>query len=357
MFNNDETPSWFIDWINKTFVLLNDVDYITSIVFDWWDYVDYTVSGKIITLSDAPRYSIRVDYYTTTSNTPTYSYETFWDIKERIWEELGQTADSINFSDKIIGRKVNATIRLILKGRVTSLLDTNRIYRAWNIWFLNDKTFYKIQWWWLSTWVFNVWDTSLPCTTESLLSSWFVQIWQEIISYSSKTDTTLEWCTWNLQSHLANETISQLYPLPIVADKPSNLYLIDVKTNRRTEIPYNEDISYNTCYEILNFGQQKLLRILWVQKDRIVEAKYTKIFTDLVNDTDLSPFPDNYWTEVVALLASWEMAFTKMLPNAQPILVEAYTHLQNMFQDFTNATSKIKQSIKPQAYKFTSIRR
>lgn len=357
MFINDEIPSWSIDWINKVFVLLNDVDYITSIVFDWADYVNYTVTGKIITLSDAPTISITVDYYTTTINTPTYSSETFGDLKERVWEELWQTSDSINFSDKIVWKRVNAMIRKVLKGRVTSLLDPNRIYRAWNIDFLYNKTFYKIQWGWLTTDVFYVWQTSLPCTTDSLLWNWYVQVWQEIIKYTSKTSTTLEWCTGNLQEHLANETVTQLYPLPIEADKPSNVYLIDTKDNRRTEIPYNEEIMFATCYEILNFSQQKLVRILWIDDWSIIEVKYNKIFTDLVNDIDLSPLPNDYGTEVVSMLTAWEMAFTKMLPNANPILIESYTHLQNMYQDFTNATSKVKQSIKPQAYKFSSIRR
>ena len=60
--------------------------------------------------------------------------------------------------------------------------------------------------------------------------------------------------------------------------------------------------------------------------------------------------PEDYGKTVLAYLVAGQFAFEKGMPNAQPILLSAYSSLQNMYQDFSNETIITKQKIVPVSY-------
>ena len=125
-----EIPSGAINGVNKVFTLLNTPTQIDDVFMDGAIYTSFSIVGNILTLTDAPTLSLFVDYSTGITFIPATSSVTFGDIKAKVWSLLGQKPSSTNFSDTIIGDMINLTIRSILRGRITSLLDPNRIYRA-----------------------------------------------------------------------------------------------------------------------------------------------------------------------------------------------------------------------------------
>jgi len=87
----NEVPTWTIDWVNKVFTFLNDIDYITTLVFDWAEYTTFIVDSinkNLVTLVDAPTVSIYADYYPIASTVVVDSTVTFWDIKNKVWNLL-----------------------------------------------------------------------------------------------------------------------------------------------------------------------------------------------------------------------------------------------------------------------------
>ena len=67
-FVSKEVPTGAINGINKTYLLLNPVDYINEIFVDGVVYTTFSLVGNVLTLTDAPSASIFVDYYTGTNN-------------------------------------------------------------------------------------------------------------------------------------------------------------------------------------------------------------------------------------------------------------------------------------------------
>jgi len=343
-----EIPTWTIDWNNKTFTLANIPSQVDDLWLDWAIYVDFIINWNILTLTDAPTYNLFIDYDIASVNPITTSQDTFWDIKQEIWDLLWQTSNSTTFSSAKLWKKINSKIKEVLRWRITSLLDLNRIYRCWAISFMTNTFYIRTAWMNVMTDVLNVWDTEAICSTVNLYPAWYVMINWEIIKYTSLTSTTLEWVSWNVIKHYGGEKITQLYEMPWDMEKPNEVYYMS--WNEKIEIPFSDTETPWVCYNII--WTKKLLKIIWLEYNKIIRIDYTKVLYNLVNDTDLCVLPDNYGTEVIAPLIAGNYALTRGIPTAQSILLNWYTNLQNMYQFFTNKITITKQSIKPQSYKF-----
>lgn len=349
-----ETPTWTIDWVNKVFTLLNTPEFIDDIFFDWAIYTTFTLVGKVITLVDAPTVSLFVDYESVPDVVVVDSTITFWDIKNKVWNLLGQKSTSTTFSDSIVWDEINYTARQVLKGRVKNLLNPNQIFRAGKLWFIEGKLNVRIQAWSKLTEELEIWDIVALMDTTNVLTSWHVEIWGDIISYNGKISTELQGVLWQTVKHLVPEKVNQLYEMPTAMDKPSQVYkIVDWQTY---EIPLKNENNQTVYYEIIRTGTLILLKIVWLDQDDLVEVNYQSKFTDMWADTAVNPLPENYWISVLAYLVAGWLAFEKWLPVSERILTRGYWNLQNMYQDFTNETQVIKQSIRPKHYKFRTLR-
>lgn len=352
-----EIPTGTIDWVNKVFVLANTPDFIDDIFFDGAIYTSFSLIWNILTLTDAPEYSLFVDYETWWSEPFTTTSITFWDIKSEVWRLLWQKSTSTTFSNEVVGDEINEIFEQIVKWRVTSKLD-DRVYRAWKLWFIEQATSIRIKWGSALTAILNVWDTSLSCDTTNLLPSWYVEIWGEIVKYTWVTSTELTWISWNILEHNIGEAIVQLYELPTNLDKPEIVQkIIKWVQIRKSNIPLNNDDNYSIYYQLLRTWNTKLIKIVWLQNDDLVKITYTIRYSQLVNDSDVCILPDTYWKTVVAKIVAWGLWYDKWLMNAERILNSWYKNLMNMFQYFTNETNVIKQNISAKAFWFTSIKR
>jgi len=350
-----EVPTWAIDWVNKTFTLLNTPAYIDDIFLDWSIYTTFTLVDKTITLVDAPTVSLFVDYESTIAEIVVDSTITFWDIKNKVWNLLGQKSTSTNFSDSIVWDEINHIARQVLKGRVKNLLNANQIFRAGNLWFTESKVNVRVQAWGKLNTALLTWDIVALCDTTNLLTSWYVEIGGDTITYSWKIATELQWVLWQTVDHLVAEKVLQLYPMPLAMDKPSKVYkIVDWE---EYEILLRDENNQSVYYEVLRSWTQILLKIVWLSQDDLVEVNYQAKYSDMWVDTDVNPLPENYWISVLAYIVAGWLAFEKALPTSERILTRGYWNLQNMYQDYTNTTQVIKQSIRPKHYRFNTLRR
>lgn len=351
-FVNDEVPTWLINWVNKVYILLNTPSQMVAVNMDWANYVAYVLVGNVLTLTDAPTVSITVDYITGATIIPATTDITFWEIKAEVWALLWQKSTSTNFSDTRVWRKINEVIRKVWRGRITSLLDPNRIYRAGSLWFTNWQINLRYRGGSSLNTALNVWDVSASCDTTYMLSNWYVEIGWDIVKYTSSTASTIDWVIGQTIEHLEGEKVVQLYEVPIDFERPNKLWLI--KNDLwycKMEIPYDDTNTIFTSYHIVRVWSKPLIAIRWLSNDNLIEVQYVKSISDMSDDTTVNPFPDDYWLTVIANLVAWEFSFKSWMPNSQQILVDWYDNLQNMYQFYTNTINIIKQTIRPISYR------
>lgn len=337
-----EIPSWVIDWVNKVFTLLNDVDYISDVYYDWVITTDFTRVDKVITLTYAPTLSIFVDYNTTTADSIVSTTCTFWDIKEKVWALLWAKSTSTNFSDTIVANEINLQGRTAWKGRMVNKLNPSQIFRAWYMYFKDKSYVIRVK-------ADNVpltadvavWDTTIDLVTDNLLWAWYIELWWDYIKYTSTSATQLLWVSGITIEHLIWEEVAQLYEAPLLIDKPSSVEKIT--TGKSYDIPYN---LWNIRYEVIKYTET-LIKIVWLEVWDIVRVNYIEQYSNMGLDTDNCPFPEEYWISVLAYLTAGALGYEKWIPNSQYILNSWYNSLQEMYSDIWNETNIVVQSIKP----------
>ena len=357
----NEIPKWTIDWANKVFTFLNDIDYITQLTFDWAEYTSFVVDSvnkKQVTLTDAPIVSIYADYYVATVIASWSDECTFWDIKSKVWALMGQTSNSTNFSNTIVWDEINLRGREIWKGRVVNKLNPRQIYRAWNTDYRNATSNIRIKAWSILTAVFNLWDTEALMDTTNVLWAWYMEIGGDIIKYTSIISTQIEWTSGQTIDHLVWEKAIQLYELPANIDKPTEVFVIcKGQEARKKPIPLDMEEQFNIWYKVIKSNWKTLLKINGLQNDDLVTVKYVTKFTNMDDNSNECPFPEDYWIRVLAYIVAGTLWYDKGLLNSEQHLNGWYGALNEMYGDFNDITNVIKQKIRPQAYSFSSLRR
>lgn len=358
-FINDEVPTGLINSSNKVFTLLNTPSQMVSVEMDGANYVNYVLVGNILTLTDAPTTSVYVDYFTWAIPVPVTSSVTFWDIKAKVWNLLGQTSRSTTFSDTIVWGKINNVIRELCKWRYVALWGSYRWrlqawqeYRCWKLWFLEGKFMVKVYNNPRLSQIYNVGDTTLTISdTSNMLSAWYVQIWGDIFSYTSKSSTQLLWVVGGTIEHLETEPVIQLFETPLEMSKPNSVSGISRDTNsQEIEIDEDEDETFTTYWKLERTGNKQLIKIVWVVTWSLVRIEYTKMVTNLSENADICVLPEDYWITVVAYLVAGELWSEKMMPMSSTHLAMWCAKLQVMFGDFSNTKTITKQKLRATSY-------
>lgn len=134
-------------------------------------------------------------------------------------------------------------------------------------------------------------------------------------------------------------------------DKPSSVTFIPPYPNTTAiPLPYLTQSGQAAYYQVIRTNALRLIKISGVQNQSVVDINYQIMATNMTSDTDLCILPEDYGITVLAYLVAGQFAFEKGMPNAQAILLSAYSALQNMYQDFTNDIIITKQKIAPTAY-------
>lgn len=109
-------------------------------------YVTFSVVGQVITLADAPSVSLFVDYSTTETQVGGSQSVTLDKIQTEVYRLMAQKANSpssTTFDTDRVRDAINDTVELVCTGRVTSLLDQNRTYRAGRLDFMEVPASYR----------------------------------------------------------------------------------------------------------------------------------------------------------------------------------------------------------------------
>ena len=346
-----EVPSGAINWVNKVFTFLNNVSQIDDLWVDNVIYTSFVVSWNQVTLTDAPTLSIYADYLTAWSEVPVTTDITFWDIKSKVWALLWQKPTSINFSTDIVWDEINTQSLEVWRGRVVNILSPQQIIRAGDLWFQEWKFTTRIKAGWIATELVNVWDTEISTETANLNPTWFVLLWGDIIQYTGITSTQLTWVSGITTEHYVWDKIIQVYPVPANFETMMKMEKVITSSDwiYYSEIPLN---TWRVSYQIMRVWSDVYLKIDWLSNNDEIRITYTKKYEDLVDDTDITPFPDKYWINVIAYLVAGNLAYDKGMPTSERLLNRAYGNLRTMYQYYTNETKVIKQKIMPKHYSF-----
>lgn len=235
----------------------------------------------------------------------------------------------------------------VWRGRVTSKIN-GQIYRAGKLWFTEASTSVKsVPYSTVGTTV-NPGDPAVTCDTTYFLPSGYAQLGSDVISYTSKSATQLLGVSGITQSYVGN--VYQLFEMPTNMERPNYLNAINVSGQiTRSPIPLSDDDTKTFYYQVVHTGNKILLKVVGLDQGKIVEIKYTRKLYDMASDTDVSPFPDSYGTEVISQLVAGEMGMVRGIPTAQSILVNGYGNLRDMYSFYMNESNEVKQSIKPVA--------
>lgn len=338
-----EVPVWVIDWVNKVFTVLNDIDKVDDLWLDNIIYINYTFVWKILTLTDAPISALFLDYLPVSAVLQADTTITLWNVKNSIWNNLWTTSISTTFTSDVLNNEINSLISDIYRWRVHNLLNW-RIYRAWKLNFINWTSKYRYIENIGITVEASIWDTIIQMETAWLESSWVLLINWDIITYTSITATQIQWVSWITLKYLVWDIAKVLYKMPSNFDKSTLVY------KNWVEIIFKADERASLFYNILKSWITTYIKAYWFQKDDILEIEYVKNHTPITDDLTIFPIPDRYWLSVIANIVSGSLWYKKGIPNSQEQLNFWYTQLQAMFQYYTNDINVIKQSIKPISY-------
>lgn len=351
-----EIPNWQINWENKIFELKYNALHLDDIWLDWAIYTNYTFESNIITLNDAPKHSVLVDYFPEWSKIEVQTDVKLWDIKKEILRLLWQKETSPVFTGDVLRLNINSVSYNVWKWNVINILN-NEIIRAWNLKFQNSFYSFRTKKSSSLTKELKVWEQSLEANSSNLNKKWYVLIWADIINYKWNNWNFLNWLSQIDTNHDAWEKILQLYELPIDTEK-----VISVKKIITTDNGINElEINYKDWwvnFNILNDfkKEKKLININWIWEWVDIRVEYVSEYPNLILDEDFCPFPKNYWLTVIAPLTAWILAYNNSLPMSESLLNIAYANLKEMYLYFNDDLRITKQKIIPSRYRFNSIR-
>jgi hypothetical protein len=290
--------------------------------------------------------------------------KTFWDLKSKVWDLLGQRSTSINFSSAKVGEALNQRILDFLRGKIKSVLQENKTYSCGKLWIAEGSSYIRTIANTSLSQAYTPGNTTLYCSCVNLLSSGYVQIWGQIFQYTSKDawNTHLQWVTSvdSVNATLASwDTVVQLYTMAANFEKPKEVTLVDeVSGTKIVELALNKKGTYTAYYEIRKTASGvSLMNFIGVDSNSLLKIQYSSIYTPLVNDTDICPIPDHYGESCIAFLVAWEMWLDKGIPKAQNILARAYANIETAYWFFNSESSKPKTFIRPQVYSFNAIRK
>ena len=343
-----EIPSWVIDWINTTFTFLNDIDYITSLYVDGAIYIDFIREwARTVILTDAPTSTIFGDYYTADSILPIETNTKLWDVKTKIWRLLGQQSNSVNYNSEVLNEEINDFMQNLWRGKVINPI-TKQYIRTWDMYFQENFYSFRISKDSVTTAPVAIWDTSIAMSTVWLAGAGWVMIWGDYIKYTSTTTTSIEWVSGITTSHNEWVVVKPLYAVPENYDMLIEMDEVSYQYSWVSYTPIETD--GRVSFDVLRIGGIPVLEIKGLAYDTIVRTKYITKYVDMSDDNEDFKLPDRYGTSAIAPIIAGELAYDKMLPQAERLMNKGYEKLLEMVDFYTRKTkNKTKFRAKPYA--------
>ncbi len=232
---------------------------------------------------------------------------TLWQIKTKIWQEMEVNSDSTTYNDNRLRDMINEVSREILEGKVADELTWK--YIQWNILDFNKwKTAFEVLPPKSLEKEIEIDDDEIYFNTEGYPDVWAVLIGDEVVEYSGKDADKITNCKGILSKHKVGTIIRPLYVLPRDLWKPLRMYKVINESEIETLYRDNEN-RLSRYYEI----KEGYILTYWLKSGYTQYLEYTKVYEDLVNDTDESILPDSISMNILPFIAWGRMIKDEVL--------------------------------------------
>lgn len=342
----EEPLTWIINWVNKIFTISQTPVTNGLFLFKNWvaqtNGVDYTLSWTTVTFTDAPLVwdttLAKVIYELTSWGWWAWTL-TLTEITDKIYKKMWIKSDSTVFDrQSIIIPRLNAVIADICAGQVTNIFDKNITYKSGFLRFLAKKYFFSTKSPIPLTSNAPTWSAILYLDTSTLDTSWAIIIWEDVISYTWKTATSLTWVSWVSTNHFIWDKAEQVYKLPTDAWKNFNLQYLN--SSKTYPVTFQDDRAPKEFqpYFTLKFDSSytdEFIYVKWLDNWAFMFDYYAKS-VDLVADWDTSILIDRFMEAVAIPLTAWLALFSQYWDDilgkrGQWLIQDAYHSLQSLY--------------------------
>ena len=278
---------------------------------------------------------------------------TLSEIVARVYHHLGVDDDSTTYTKSIrVVPKINDVVAQICRREYKNLLKQNMI-KGGDLRFLRKQSF--IQRYDSKPLLANVAPGQTTLTAPANIprpSNWYLYLNGEVLQYWPISGNTIFLSTPTQQKAEKTDRIYVVYKIPAEADDTFELYRI-IDDGRLIDTHYADfrypadadeywtivwDLNTSENYVRLNFHNSERKHNFWLF--------YYKKSTKMVNDSDYCILPDDYWTELVAHLAAWELLYeTEQNKASEAFLNQWYWALQEFYNKFSTFNKDFRKAI------------
>jgi len=285
----NETLNWVVDWINKEFATLNNIDKIEEVYVWWVAYRAVTFVDNVVTFADAVPVGVAqptIDYFEVGLPTPTVTSDvTFLNLIDEVYDILWSNNTSPVFKLDIVKRYINKWIQKIKNEK-----------------FFKDKissyTFNKAKDWstiWYDANTITITNSNyIPAQGAVVLWGWAFVEYSTYSNWVFGATAGYTYKNW--------DDVNICYKLPTWVQKVAELLVwwksLTYKDNREWNW-----INWFTIFYSL-WGDRYIA--LPNSDEVIITVKYITPTSIYVNDTDLVDIMYEY-SDVVALYASYKL--------------------------------------------------
>lgn len=270
---------------------------------------------------------------------------TFNDIITAVYYKMSQKTTSTTYDlTSLVKPKINSVISQICRGEYTNVLD-NSILRGWKLPFLEAKKQYQRYIPAKLTALLTAGDTEINIDTTNYETTGAVIVKWNIINYTWKSATQLTWCT-NVLVTTETETVYPLYSFPWDIERPFNL---TIWNDWEQDFSFSDERENNRYveYYTIRYDNENIpyldIRYSW---EALFWLKYNRVVTDLVDNTDETILPNNYWLDVVAPIVAGELLRDKeQMEHSQALLSNGYKKLKDMYSYYSRDIKDIRKKI------------
>lgn len=345
-----ETPTWTINWVNTTFLTVNNIDKIWNLIVDGVSTNNYTKSGNVIIIWFAPTSDIWVWYYPLI-----WTHNTLQQIMDRVYKLIEENSSNIQYDTTYITSLINEVQEDIIRWQIVSIVD-NIVIRPWDLRFMDRKYFIDYVEPKTISLDIALTDTTISVDTTDMNSYWYVVIDQDVIQYTWKTSNTLTWVTGISTTHTTWTVLRQVYKIPTTAWK---WYKLEVLWDYITE-RYISYMDYKMRKDKYNYFTiiwddessdwmyiDIVLNSWWLWNNNKLCFYYVEQPTDMVSNTDYTELPWKKWLTVIApLVAGRALFYSDEQEKALWYLKEWYNALQTMYNQYTDRYNEQQKQIK-----------
>lgn len=230
---------------------------------------------------------------------------TFAEQKTKAWQEMEVNSNSTTYNTDRMGDAINEIGREINEGRVyneltSSYIEVNVLDES------KGQTAFEVLESVVLQWDITVASTEILCNATNLPWAGAILIWDDIITYTSKTDTQLEGVSGILVNHYEGDTIAPVYEMPADFYKPLDLYF--VRNSVEVHVEYQDsDWQLRVYYAIKKDSWKSYLYMVgnsYNYRDTYY-VSYIKEYSDLIEETDISMFRYAIAKDVIPFIAGW----------------------------------------------------